>query len=161
MRTLTGHRIPTLDDKGEPTGQFMRESNADVQIVVYDDDDIRWSPTKRSSTCHYSLAVKQGDFSQVSAAIRFHKADPKRTDEFGQPCPTPTNGITVEALLTVCLDKLRVHQAGRFPNELNALAIVSIEEALHHLQSRTKNRIERNVEGLQLQSSNRKDHGDE
>jgi hypothetical protein len=57
------------------------------------------------------------------------------------------NGITQEALLAIVIDRLRSFQAGPFAHTNNAEALVRCEEALAYLQSRTRERIARGVEG--------------
>lgn len=57
------------------------------------------------------------------------------------------NGITVEALLAVCADRLRSFQAGPFPSRANEKALQHIEESMHWLQQRTIDRMRRGVEG--------------
>lgn len=57
------------------------------------------------------------------------------------------NGITQEALIAICIDRLRSFQAGRFACRENALALTKLEEALHWLHHRTQARMRRGVEG--------------
>lgn len=57
------------------------------------------------------------------------------------------NGITNEALLAIVIDRLRSFQAGPFPSKGNELALVNCERALHWLKQRTRERLDRGVEG--------------
>lgn len=57
------------------------------------------------------------------------------------------NGVTQEALLAVCIDRLRSFQKGPYSCRENALALTKMEEALHWLQQRTLDRMRRGVEG--------------
>lgn len=57
------------------------------------------------------------------------------------------NGITNEVLLAIVLDRLRGFQAGNFSCRENALAITNIEQGLHWMNARTKDRVARGVEG--------------
>jgi hypothetical protein len=57
------------------------------------------------------------------------------------------NGITQEALLAIIIDRLRCFQAGPFSSPFNASALVHCEKALSDLQTRTRERIARGVEG--------------
>ena len=57
------------------------------------------------------------------------------------------NGITHEALLAIVADRLRSFQSGPYSCRENALALTKIEEAQHWLQSRTRARMARGVEG--------------
>ena len=73
--------------------------------------------------------------------------------------PADMNGITGEALLAVLIDRLRGFQftrdeagnftkaPGPFACRENAIALTKIEEALMWLQSRTRARLARGVEG--------------
>lgn len=64
-----------------------------------------------------------------------------------QPNGDGVNGITQETLIAICIDRLRGFQNGPFPCRENALALTKLEEALHWLQTRTRTRIARGVEG--------------
>lgn len=57
------------------------------------------------------------------------------------------NGITQEALIAICIDRLRSFQAGPFSCKENAVALTHLETALMWLQKRTLDRVRRGVEG--------------
>lgn len=57
------------------------------------------------------------------------------------------NGITQEALIAVCIDRLRAFQAGPFSCRENALALTHLQDAMHWLHHRTLDRLRRGVEG--------------
>jgi len=60
------------------------------------------------------------------------------------------NGAFVEGVLYAALDRLNFYQNasdGKFRCRQNALAITKIEEAIHWLNDRTREREEREVEG--------------
>lgn len=57
------------------------------------------------------------------------------------------NGITQEALIAICIDRLRSFQTGPYACRENALALTKLEEALHWLHHRTQARMRRGVEG--------------
>lgn len=57
------------------------------------------------------------------------------------------NGVTQEALIAICIDRLRSFQAGPFACVPNHLALMGLEGALYHLQTRTRERLTRGVEG--------------
>ena len=73
------------------------------------------------------------------AVLRFQKGAPK---EVG------FNGISDEALLAIVIDRLRGFQSGPFSCRENALAFTKMEEALHWLNARTRDRMARGVEGI-------------
>jgi hypothetical protein len=57
------------------------------------------------------------------------------------------NGVTQEALIAICMDRLRSFQAGPFACVANKQALFHLEVALDWLQKRTRDRIARGVEG--------------
>ncbi len=57
------------------------------------------------------------------------------------------NGVTQEALLAICIDRLRSFQGGKYACRENAIALTKMEEALMWLQKRTRAREVRGVEG--------------
>lgn len=57
------------------------------------------------------------------------------------------NGITHEALIAILIDRLEGFQAGKFSCAENADALVFLIAAQKALQSRTRNRLQRGVEG--------------
>lgn len=57
------------------------------------------------------------------------------------------NGVTQEALLAIIIDRLKSFQEGPFASEWNGKALVCAEDALSFLQTRTRERIKRGVEG--------------
>lgn len=57
------------------------------------------------------------------------------------------NGVTHEVLLAILIDRLRGFSKGPYPSRENAIALTKLEEALFWLQSRTRDRIARAVEG--------------
>lgn len=56
------------------------------------------------------------------------------------------NGTTNEALIAVLVHRLKFLN-GKFPCRENSLAITKLEEAKMWLEERTRNRVERGVEG--------------
>jgi hypothetical protein len=57
------------------------------------------------------------------------------------------NGISNEVLLAIVIDRMQGFQAGPFASRDNACALTKLDEALMWLQKRTRERIERGVEG--------------
>ena len=58
-----------------------------------------------------------------------------------------TNGCFIEDLIAICIDRLTGFQSGDFACRENAKALTKLEEALHWLDHRTKDRQSRGVEG--------------
>lgn len=57
------------------------------------------------------------------------------------------NGISNEALLAIVRHRLQGFQSGPYSCRENALALTKIEEAMHWLHHRTRERASRGVEG--------------
>lgn len=57
------------------------------------------------------------------------------------------NGLSNEVLLAIVEDRLKGFQSGKFACRENALALTKIQEAMHWLHHRTRDRVQRNVEG--------------
>ncbi len=57
------------------------------------------------------------------------------------------NGAFVEGVIQAALGRLRFYQSSRFACRQNALSITKLEEALHWMDDRTREREEREVEG--------------
>lgn len=57
------------------------------------------------------------------------------------------NGALIADLLAAARDRLRVYQATQLSCRENALAITHIEEAMHWLEARQRDRFDRGVSG--------------
>jgi hypothetical protein len=57
------------------------------------------------------------------------------------------NGITHEVLIAILIDRLHGFQTGPYACEANAIAMAKLAEAAHALNTRTRERMERGVEG--------------
>ena len=57
------------------------------------------------------------------------------------------NGISNEALLAIVIDRLECFQRGQYSCRENALALTKLQEAMHWMLHRTRERIARGVEG--------------
>lgn len=60
------------------------------------------------------------------------------------------NGITQEVLLAIVADRLECFQNGPFACRENEIALEKIQEAMEALQSRTRERMARGVEGKSI-----------
>jgi len=60
------------------------------------------------------------------------------------------NGIHQEDLLAIVIDRLESFQKGDFRCRENALAITKVEEAMMWLNSRTKKRVDKGIEGTSV-----------
>ena len=59
----------------------------------------------------------------------------------------PPNGLSQESLLAIVEDRLKCFQAGPYACRENAIALTHIQDAIHWLHHRTRERIARGVEG--------------
>jgi len=102
--------------------------NKDIGIKVMDDP----GPGGASRCYVVDLA------GAVQSTINFQKGP---LDEEG------LNGLSNEVLLAIVEDRLQGFQSGPFVCRENAIALTKVQEALLWLHKRTKDRIERGVEG--------------
>lgn len=101
---------------------------AEIEVVAMD------GPGKGGASHHYELRVPGGLVTHIAF-------------QDGPIAENGVNGLTHEALLAVVIDRLRGFQDGAFRCRENALALTKLEEALHWLHQRTRDRIARGVEG--------------
>ena len=59
----------------------------------------------------------------------------------------PPNGLQNEDLLAILIDRMEGFQSGKFACEENELALFHLEAAMEALQTRTRDRVAREVEG--------------
>ena len=84
----------------------------------------------------YNVVNKQSK--DVYTMVKFQKGP---VQEHG------VNGCFNEDLIAIVIDRMRGFQYGDFPCRENAIALTKLEEALHWLDHRTKDRQNRGVEG--------------
>jgi len=125
------------------TDHIADPENERLEITVIDD------PGPGGANHHYE--IRGMDFTKnPSSFIGEHPADHDRISILFQNGPIPEagiNGLTHEVLLAIVADRLRGFQTGPYACQENALALLSIEEALESLKKRTRDRIKRGVEG--------------
>lgn len=119
MRTITDHIVNPANDR--------------IAINVVDE------PGAGGANHEYDVVVDNGT-TGFTVRISFQN---------GPIAENGVNGLTQEVLLAIVADRLRSFQAGKFSCRENALALTKIEEAQHWLQSRTRSRMQRGVEGTQ------------
>lgn len=112
----------------ELAGHRVNEANEQIQITATDDPG--------SGGANHRYEIKVGEHSVVM--LDFQNGPIK---EVG------VNGVTQEALLEICADRLRSFQSGQYACRENALALTKLEEAQLWLQKRTLDRLRRGVEG--------------
>lgn len=106
-------------------------------LVVKATDD--YSPEK--SHTYYSIEHPQGSW---GVSINFQN---------GVISENGINGVTIEALLAICLDRLQGFQAGKYPCKENQHAIDNLEWVMKELKSRTTKRLARGVESTMVGDS--------
>lgn len=122
MRELTHHKLNGLNDA--------------LRIEVLDEPG-------QGNACHvYGITSDEPRNADTPPAvmcpIRFQN---------GPIAECGVNGISNEALLAIVIDRLQGFQAGQFACRENAIALTKIQEAMHWLQHRTRERLARGVEG--------------
>lgn len=106
----------------------VNPANDTIEITVLDE------PGAGGANHEYLVEVPKGLVTRISF-------------QNGPIAEKGVNGVTQEALLAICVDRLRSFQAGPFACRENALALTKLEEAQHWLHARTLARMARGVEG--------------
>ena len=122
MREITSHKVNGLNDA--------------IKIVVADEPGA-------GGACHeYRLFVGKpspnGTECVAQCDINFQN---------GPIAEAGFNGFSGEALLAVVEDRLKSFQAGPYACRENALALTHLQESMHWLHHRTRERMSRGVEG--------------
>ena len=123
QRELTSHKVNGLNDA--------------LNIVVLDEPGA-------GNACHkYAIYVPNDAHNQeLNAAIEC-----RINFQNGPIAEVGANGISNEALLAVVEDRLKGFQSGQYACRENAIALTKIQEAMHWLHHRTRERVQRGVEG--------------
>jgi len=91
-----------------------------------------------------TVIYAMNDLDQVAClAIKYEIAIPNHKSQFiyfKDEMNTNSNGLTVEILISICLDRLYCLQESQYESVDNELAIVNLENTLHWLGSRTDSR---------------------
>lgn len=110
---------------------FNSPSPVNQQLRIFNNG----TPGPRGALSHYDI-IRPDDSKVVTVSF-----------QNGTVPEVGINGVTVEALIAVCIDQLQQFQAGPFSSRENALAITKLEEGLMWLEKRTRDRQARGVEG--------------
>lgn len=127
-RELTSHKVNGLNESlrievlDEP-GQ----GNACHEYAITFDDD--------------SVGYKRSPYSGRNCLISFQNGP---IQEAG------INGISNEALLAIVEDRLSGFQSGQYACRENAVALTKVQEAMMWLLKRTRDRMQRGVEGTHV-----------
>lgn len=120
MREITSHKVNGLNDA--------------IKITVEDEPG-------QGGACHEYLMVLEASADgscKGALKIRFQNGPIK---ECG------FNGFSQEALLAIVEDRMKSFQAGPYACRENAIALTKIQEAMHWMHHRTRERLARGVEG--------------
>jgi len=99
----------------------------------------------QGNACHeYTIRKADGDINVPTEAFGYVQFQNGPVKENG------VNGCHQEDLLAIVIDRLRGFQAGEFACRENALALTRLEEAMHWLNHRTNERVQRGVEGTNV-----------
>jgi hypothetical protein len=118
MREITSHKLNELNEK--------------LKITAMDE------PGSGGANHKYQISLDAGPGDNKITDISFQNGPIKEAG---------FNGITNESLLAICIDRMKGFQSGQFANRENALALTHMEDAMHWLQHRTRERLSRGVEG--------------
>lgn len=128
MRTLEDHKVNPANDK--------------IKIEVTDEPG--------AGGANHRYVISGFHLATNVSALPEDMSSRSRVALIFQNGPIPemgVNGVTQEVLLSIVADRLRCFQAGKFANKYNEDALTHIELALESLLARTKERMEREVEG--------------
>lgn len=117
MRELTSHKVNGLNEA--------------ITISVLDEPGA-------GNACHEYGLKFSSDSTIYDQQIHFQN---------GPIAEEGVNGISQEALLAIVEDRLASFQAGPYACHWNAMALESVRGAMGFLQERTKERVDRGVEG--------------
>jgi hypothetical protein len=118
VRELTSHKVNGLNEA--------------IRITVLDE------PGSGGANHEYGIQIDTGNCGQNLGVIRFQK---------GPVAEAGYNGLSNEALLAIVEDRLKSFQAGPYACENNEWALDCVREAMHFLKERTRERVQRGVEG--------------
>lgn len=154
--TESGQIYVSVDDgyfSGETTREDARKIYEALHKVFGQEDRMREIKTHHINECNRNVRVYDKDGAQCH---RYYIAignepidDATQVLEFqeGPIKEVGVNGITNEALLAIVIDRMEYFQGGDFRCRENALALTKLQEAMHWLDHRTREREERGVEG--------------
>jgi hypothetical protein len=126
MRELTSHKVNGLNEA--------------LTIRVFDEPG-------NGGACHrYGICFTQ-DVPGAEVGAGDWNSECEISFQDGPIAEAGINGISQEALLAVVVDRLECFQKGQYSCRENAIALTKLQEAMHWLQHRTRERVARGVEG--------------
>jgi len=124
MRQLTDHKLNGLNDALNIT--VIDERGAGNANYVYEITLPDWTRDPDGNNAHniWTINFQNGPIKEAGF-----------------------NGVSGEALLAILIDQLRGFQSGEYACRDNDMALAHLEAALFWLQKRTRERLNRGVEG--------------
>ena len=127
MRELTAHKLNGLNDALKLEVLDERASGGANHLYQISYDNAKFGPDPQSMRQTVGISFQNGPIAEVGV-----------------------NGISGEVLLAIVIDRLQGFQSGQYKCRENAVALTKIEEALMWLQKRTRERLDRGVEGTTI-----------
>ena len=124
--------MPTINFHSQ-SGVEVMPGNHHIRIEAVD------RPGPGGAYHHYQVSIGAGE-TPIEYHLHFQKGG---LQEAGP------NGLTNEVLLAVVLHRLACFQTGQFRSNWNQIAMDAVENALKMLHQRTRDRVNRGVEGKQ------------
>ena len=124
MREITTHKLNGLNDAITITTRDEPGSGGAHHLYRLEYDNEKWGPDKNSMRQTHEIAFQKGPIKEAFV-----------------------NGISNEALLAIVIDRIQCFQSGEYKCRENAIALTHLEDAMHWLQHRTRQRLTRGVEG--------------
>lgn len=130
MRELTGHKVNPANDKlhiavlDEPGSGGASHLYHITGFDSASNPSDPWTQRHGKSAQHSSILFQNGPIAEVGV-----------------------NGVTHEALIAILIDRLESFQKGRFAGAYNATALNHLRSAQDCLLARTRERLQRGVEG--------------
>lgn len=124
MREIRSHKLTGLNDA--------------IEITVRDEPG-------QGGACHHYRMTYPGPIGSINPG-----GYPSYAEVYFQNGPileAGVNGISGEAMIAIVIDRLQSFQKGAYACRENAIALTKLEESMHWLQHRTRERLSRGVEG--------------
>jgi hypothetical protein len=125
MRKLTNHKVNGLNEA--------------ITITVMDEPG--------PGGANHIYVVRAGVKPRVRDGSSYYADEQTIQFQNGPIGEVGVNGISGEALMAILEDRLKSFQAGPYACRENALALTHLQEAMHWLHHRTRERMQRGVEG--------------
>lgn len=124
MRQITTHKLNGLNDALNITADDTPGAGGAHHVYTIAYDNSRFGPDAQSMRQTNGVNFQKGSISEAGV-----------------------NGISNEALLAILIDRMQCFQNGDYKCRENAIALTHLEDAMHWLQHRTRQRLARGVEG--------------